>query len=117
MTELLDAVGLIDQQDRKPPELSGGERQRAAIARALANDPEVLLADEPTGSLDPEHVDQLLRLIQSLNQDRQMAIVMVTHDREVARRAERIIHLEAGTVARDERPGAALSPEPLIDST
>jgi len=117
VTELLDAVGLIDQQDRKPPELSGGERQRAAIARALANDPEVLLADEPTGSLDPHHVDQLLQLIQSLNRDRQMAIVMVTHDREVARRADRIIQLEAGKVARDERRGVASSPEPLIEST
>ena len=116
VTELLDAVGLIDQQDRKPPELSGGERQRAAIARALANDPEVLLADEPTGSLDPDHVDQLLLLIQSLNRDRQMAIVMVTHDRDVARRADRIVHLEAGKVARDERLGAASSSETLIES-
>ena len=116
VTELLDAVGLMDQQDRKPPELSGGERQRAAIARALANDPEVLLADEPTGSLDPDHVDQLIRLIQSLNQDRQMAIVMVTHDRDVARRADRIIHLEAGKVARDERLGAPSSSETLIES-
>ena len=117
VTELLDAVGLIDQQDRKPPELSGGERQRAAIARALANDPEVLLADEPTGSLDPDHVDQLLRLIQSLNRDRQMAIVMVTHDREVARRADRIIHLEAGEGGPRRTTGAALSPETLIEST
>jgi len=116
VTELLDPVGLLDQQDRKPPELSGGERQRAAIARALANDPEVLLADEPTGSLDPDHVDQLLRLIQSLNRDRQMAIVMVTHDRDVARRADRIIHLEAGKVARDERFGAPSSSETLIES-
>jgi ABC-type lipoprotein export system ATPase subunit len=76
--------------------LSGGERQRAAIARALANSPEVLLADEPTGSLDPDHVACLLDLLEHLNHDQRMTIIMVTHDDDVALRADRIVDLHAG---------------------
>jgi putative ABC transport system ATP-binding protein len=96
VTELVCEVGLEDQQLRKPPELSGGERQRAAIARALANSPEVLLADEPTGSLDPDHVARLVDLLDQLNRQRGVTIVMVTHDQSVAARAGRIVSLVSG---------------------
>jgi putative ABC transport system ATP-binding protein len=99
VTELITAVGLEDQQLRKPPELSGGERQRAAIARALANSPEVLLADEPTGSLDPENVTRLLGLLEQLNQEQGTTIVMVTHDTAVAACARRLIQLQSGRLS------------------
>ena len=99
VTELITAVGLEDQQLRRPPELSGGERQRAAIARALANSPEVLLADEPTGSLDPENVAHLLGLLEQLNQEQGTTIVMVTHDTGVATCARRLIQLHAGRLS------------------
>ena len=98
VSELVAEVGLSDQQLRKPPELSGGERQRAAIARALANSPEVLLADEPTGSLDPDHVGRLVDLLGTLNRGHGMTIVMVTHDSEVASRAERVVTLGGGKI-------------------
>ena len=111
VNDLLDALDLIDQAERKPPELSGGERQRVAIARALANDPEALLADEPTGSLDPDHVEQLLRFFELLNREHHMSIVMVTHDAEVARRADRIVGLEAGRVAGFGRSTIGKHPE------
>ncbi len=102
--ELLGELGLAAQAHRKPPELSGGERQRVAIARALANRPRVLLADEPTGSLDPESVAMVLGIFERLHEDG-TTIVMVTHDLEVASRAERVIELRAGRVVRDERSG------------
>ncbi|MDA8047801.1 MAG: ABC transporter ATP-binding protein [Actinomycetota bacterium] len=105
VSELVAAVGLEAQQIRRPPELSGGERQRAAIARALANSPEVLLADEPTGSLDPENVTRLLGLLETLNRESRTTIVMVTHDRDVAERAGRLIHIDAGRIVEVE--GAA----------
>jgi len=95
---LLDRLDLADQQHRMPPELSGGERQRVAIARALVNEPRLLLADEPTGSLDDDHVEQLLTLLGELNEIRGMAIVMVTHDHDVARRAQRIVTIERGHI-------------------
>jgi putative ABC transport system ATP-binding protein len=99
VTELVTAVGLEQQQLRKPPELSGGERQRAAIARALANAPEVLLADEPTGNLDPEQVNRLLQLLKRLNHEHHTTIIMVTHDSDVAAHAHRVVVLHAGQLA------------------
>ena len=96
VSELVSQVGLDDQQLRKPPELSGGERQRAAIARALANSPDVLLADEPTGSLDPDHVARLIQLLRDLNTRDHTTIVMVTHDSAVAAQATRSVTLDAG---------------------
>ena len=110
-SELLAEIGLVEQQDRKPPELSGGERQRVAIARALANDPAILLADEPTGSLDPENVGRLLELFHRLNTERGMTIVMVTHDLRVARSADRIVTLASGRLVEGapdpDRPDGA----------
>ncbi len=96
VAEVLEQVALTDMHDRKPPELSGGERQRVAIARAIANDPEVLLADEPTGSLDPRNVERLVSLFMELKSERSMSVVMVTHDRQVARMADRVLVLEDG---------------------
>lgn len=106
---LVGEVGLEDQQLRRPPQLSGGERQRAAIARALANDPQVLLADEPTGSLDRAHVSRLMELLGDRNRRSGMAIVMVTHDAEVASEADRLVRLEGGRLVEVEegrRPSA-----------
>ncbi len=99
---LLDATGLAGKEGRRPPELSGGERQRVAIARALANEPQVLLADEPTGSLDSEAVRQVLELFRRIRAERQITIVLVTHDPTVASVADRLVHLRDGRV--DETP-------------
>jgi len=101
---LLDAVGLGERCDHLPAALSGGERQRAAIARALFNGPDLILADEPTGNLDAANAAQVLDLLASLNA-RGLTLVMVTHDPGVARRAGRVLHLAAGRLA--PAPGAA----------
>jgi putative ABC transport system ATP-binding protein len=99
--QLLADVGLEGQWNRRPPQLSGGERQRVAIARALANDPRVLLADEPTGSLDSQAVDQVLTLLRDLRTQREVTIVLVTHDMAVAGAADRLVRLRDGRVDRD----------------
>ncbi len=96
--ELLSDVALGGKGHRKPPELSGGERQRVAIARALANDPHVLLADEPTGSLDTRSVQQVLALLQRLRDERPLTIVLVTHDPTVADAADRTVELVDGRI-------------------
>ncbi|MCC6785261.1 MAG: ABC transporter ATP-binding protein [Planctomycetes bacterium] len=95
----LDLVGLAHRQDHYPRELSGGQEQRVAIARALVTDPTFLLADEPTGDLDPHSSKEILDLLQHLNADFGKTIVMVTHGREAAARAKRIVHLEEGRIA------------------
>lgn len=96
--EVLDAFGLGDRLRHKPAELSGGERQRVAIARALMNEPELLLADEPTGNLDAVTGSQILDVIAATHKKGQ-AIVMVTHDRAIAARADRIVELKSGRIA------------------
>ncbi len=96
--ELLSRVRLEEQSARKPPEMSGGERQRVAIARALANRPTVLLADEPTGSLDPESVTNVVDVFRRLHRTAGLTIVMVTHDAEVASAADRVVTLEKGRI-------------------
>jgi putative ABC transport system ATP-binding protein len=95
---LLDSVGLAGKEDRRPPKLSGGERQRVALARALANDPRILLADEPTGSLDPDAVGNVMALFRRMRAERGVTIVMVTHAPEVAAAADRVHSMSAGTL-------------------
>ena len=95
---LLRDTGLAGKERRRPPELSGGERQRVAIARALANEPRVLLADEPTGNLDSGAVDQVLALLRRIRAELHITIVLVTHDPAVAASADRLIHLRDGRV-------------------
>lgn len=106
---LLAAVGLTGREMNRPPELSGGERQRVALARALANDPPILLADEPTGSLDSEAGERVLALLEELRRIRRLTILLVTHDDNVAARADRVVAMldgreDARTVRPDPRP-------------
>jgi putative ABC transport system ATP-binding protein len=93
----LRIVGLEDRADHYPRQLSGGQEQRVAIARALANDPVLLLADEPTGNLDATSAQEVLELLQQLNDQYGTTVIMVTHDPKAARRAKRLLHLEKGT--------------------
>jgi len=93
---LLREVGLAERAKAFPPTLSGGERQRVAIARALANDPRLLLADEPTGALDSESGEQVVQLLRRLCENRGMTILLVTNDRTVAQRADRVLTLRDG---------------------
>jgi len=97
-TELLERVGLGHRLTHKPNELSGGEMQRAAIARALAGGPEILLADEPTGNLDSSSGQGVLELLRDLNRERRLTMIMVTHDQSIARQADRIVRLAEGRI-------------------
>ena len=100
--ELLADVDLAGRERRQPTRLSGGERQRVAIARALANDPPLILADEPTGSLDTASVDRIIDLFERLRTTRpELTIVMVTHDARVAARADRVLEMRDGVVVGD----------------
>ena len=107
---LLADVGLADKAHRRPPELSGGERQRVAIARALANDPRILLADEPTGSLDSRSVDLVLALLRRVRETRDVTIVLVTHDMGVAAAADRLITLRDGRVENEDEDLGTFGP-------
>jgi putative ABC transport system ATP-binding protein len=98
---LLALVGLEGRERSRPPRLSGGERQRVALARALANEPSILLADEPTGSLDSEAGRLVLDLIEELRRERGLTVVLVTHDPGVAARADRTVHMLDGRAVRD----------------
>ena len=92
----LDLVGLSDRASHRPTELSGGQEQRVAIARAIVHDPGLLVADEPTGDLDRDSADSILKLLNALANDHGKTIVMVTHDPKAARAAHRTLHLEKG---------------------
>ena len=100
---LLDRVGLKDRMSHRPGELSGGQRQRVAVARALINEPKLLLADEPTGSLDEATSDGIAELLVELNRDDGMTLVVVTHSQTLASRVGQVMTL-AGGVLRDGRP-------------
>jgi putative ABC transport system ATP-binding protein len=95
----LELVGLGDRVRHYPRQLSGGQEQRVAIARALVSDPEVLLADEPTGDLDRKSAEEILQLLERLNREFRKTIVMVTHDPHAAERARRMVHLDKGVLS------------------
>jgi ABC-type lipoprotein export system ATPase subunit len=101
--KLLQLVGLGDRLDFLPAQLSGGQRQRVAIARALANNPAIILADEPTGNLDSKSTNEIMDLMRRLNREQGMTFIVVTHNPIVARAADRIVTLRDGRVLRDER--------------
>ena len=100
--ELLGRVGLGDRLDHYPSQLSGGEQQRVGIARAFANQPRILFADEPTGNLDRKTGHEVADLLLDLNRELGTTLLIVTHDHELARRANRIVQLDAGRIASDE---------------
>ena len=100
--KVLEQVGLIDRQNHRPKELSGGQEQRVAIARALVGDPPLIVADEPTGDLDRESADGILRLLKSLSEEHGKTIVMVTHDPRAAESANSVLELEKGRLLQNK---------------
>lgn len=104
--ELLKAVGLDHRLNHFPSKLSGGERQRVAIARSLANEPGVLLADEPTGNLDSKNAEQVLELLLRIQRQRHMTLILVTHDLSIAARASRVIQMKDGRIVTGDSQSA-----------
>lgn len=115
---ILKLVGISEKADRYPHELSGGEQQRVAIARAIVNNPKVLIADEPTGNLDPEKSWEIMNLLNQINM-RGTTIVMVTHEKDIVdRMGKRVIQIEAGKVVRDDQSGSYIEdskPDPTLE--
>lgn len=108
--QLLEKVGLGEKKSSRPSQLSGGEMQRVAIARALANNPRILLADEPTGNLDRENADEVIKLFKELSKEG-ATVVVVTHDEKVANEFGRIVRLENGVVEADNMAASAKKKE------
>ena len=102
-TEALTLVGLADWQKHYTSELSGGQQQRVAIARALVNQPEIVWGDEPTGNLDSENSAEVMGLLRKLNRENGQTFILVTHAADVARDANRIVHMNDGQIVREER--------------
>jgi len=98
---LLEAVGLGERLDHRPHQLSGGQQQRVAVARALVNEPEVVLADEPTGNLDSKTSDEIMDLLQKLNAERRVTVMVITHEHDIAEFAERVIAFRDGEIVED----------------
>lgn len=112
--ELLAAVGLTDREDSLPSRLSGGQQQRVAIARALINAPRLLLADEPTGNLDSHTGDDVMALLMQLRSDRNMTVLLATHDLTVASRCDRVVRLRDGRITDDEPVVATIGSEAML---
>ena len=106
LNELLELLGLEDRRTHLPYQLSGGQQQRVAIGRALINAPAVMLADEPTGSLDSRNGQEIIRLLKESNRAYHQTLILVTHDENIALQADRIITIADGQVVRDNRQGA-----------
>jgi putative ABC transport system ATP-binding protein len=97
--DLLETVGLKERMNHKPAELSGGEQQRVAIARALANNPRFLLMDEPTGNIDSKNANEIMELIKRLNEEKDVTIIMVTHDQRLAAQTKRTVQMFDGVIS------------------
>jgi len=111
--ELLNTVGLSGREKHRPTRLSAGEQQRVAIARALANDPAIVLADEPTGNLDKKTKYEIIRLLGKLNTDQGTTVIMVTHDSHIAAQSERMLFLSDGKLLAKEKQGTHLMKKKL----
>ena len=98
LNSLIDQVGLTHRKNHNPTQLSGGEKQRAAIARSLANNPRILLADEPTGNLDAKSSEQIIHLLKTINKENGVTIIMVTHSKSIALQCGRIIYIKDGVI-------------------
>jgi putative ABC transport system ATP-binding protein len=107
--EALELVGLTEWEKHTPAELSGGQQQRVAIARAIVTHPVILLADEPTGNLDSQRTREIMELLTSLNRDRGITVLMVTHEQETAAYAHRVVHFRDGHIESDTRNGRTAS--------
>ncbi|MCX2575866.1 ABC transporter ATP-binding protein [Pedobacter sandarakinus] len=105
--ELLEKVGLAERAHHYPVQLSGGEQQRVSLARAFSNQPAILFADEPTGNLDAETSEKVIKLLFDLNKDAGTTLVIVTHDLELAAKTSRTIKIKGGTIISDEKPSYA----------
>ena len=112
---ILQAVGLGHRMKHKPNELSGGERQRVAVARALVNDPSIILADEPTGNLDTKTSYEIMELFEEIHK-KGNTVIIVTHEEDIARYAHRIIRIRDGVIERDEVNENKLNPTELRKS-
>jgi putative ABC transport system ATP-binding protein len=101
--ELLNAVGLGDRINSRPSKLSGGQQQRVAVARALAKNPPIILADEPTGNLDSRSSKEIMNILTGLHKDQNITLIMITHDPNIAKYCQRIIHIEDGQINSEEK--------------
>jgi putative ABC transport system ATP-binding protein len=101
--DALDKVGLTDRIKHRPNELSGGEQQRVAVARALAKNPPIILADEPTGNLDSHSSKDIMTILSKLHQEQNITLIMITHDPNIAHYCQRIIHIEDGLITSEEK--------------
>jgi len=105
--EALKMVGLLEWKTHKPMELSGGQQQRVTIARALVNKPAIVWADEPTGNLDSENSQEIIKLLRNLNQQYALTVVLVSHDPNIAQQTDRIVHMKNGLIEREVKPALA----------
>ena len=103
LNELLRTLNLENRKEHSPNQLSGGQQQRVSIGRALINNPAIILADEPTGNLDSKNSEEIVSLLKLSNREHKQTIIIITHDLEIAKEADRIIHLEDGKIVRDEK--------------